>query len=310
MPQNLWNDEDARGLSALEILAYRSRLLAADRSVVNIFGGNTSAKAVETDHLGRPVNVLWVKGSGADMATCTTKDFAGLKLDEVLPLIAREEMSDEEMVAYLTRCQFEPNRPRQSIETLLHAFTPHPHVDHTHPDAIIALACAARGEAAAREVFGDAMVWATYLRPGFALSKHIALLLRQHPQASCVIMGKHGLITWGEDAKQCYLSTLAHIQRAEDALREAERRTFALTQQVNQASEKLTFSLADQTRKAIATAVMPTLRGAVSAQRRSIVLFDDSEDVLRFLNRTIDLGCALTAPRRVGITAAAIALRV
>jgi rhamnose utilization protein RhaD (predicted bifunctional aldolase and dehydrogenase) len=149
MPQNLWNDEDARGLSALEILAYRSRLLAADRSVVNIFGGNTSAKAVETDHLGRPVNVLWVKGSGADMAACTTKDFAGLKLDEVLPLIAREAMSDEEMVAYLTRCQFEPNRPRQSIETLLHAFTPHPHVDHTHPDAIIALACAARGEAAA-----------------------------------------------------------------------------------------------------------------------------------------------------------------
>jgi rhamnose utilization protein RhaD (predicted bifunctional aldolase and dehydrogenase) len=89
LPQNLWNDEDARGLSALEILAYRSRLLAADRSVVNIFGGNTSAKAVETDHLGRPVNVLWVKGSGADMATCATKDFAGLKLDEVLPLIAR-----------------------------------------------------------------------------------------------------------------------------------------------------------------------------------------------------------------------------
>jgi rhamnulose-1-phosphate aldolase/alcohol dehydrogenase len=285
MPQNLWNDEDARGLSALEILAYRSRLLAADRSVVNIFGGNTSAKAVETDHLGRPVNVLWVKGSGADMATCTTKDFAGLKLDEVLPLIAREAMSDEEMVAYLTRCQFEPNRPRQSIETLLHAFTPHPHVDHTHPDAIIALACAARGEAAAREVFGDAMVWATYLRPGFALSKHIALLLRQHPQASCVIMGKHGLITWGEDAKQCYLSTLAHIQRAEDALREAERRIFALTHQVNQAPEQLTFSLADQTRKAIAAAVMPTLRGAVSAQRRSIVLFDDSEDVLRFLAR-------------------------
>jgi rhamnulose-1-phosphate aldolase/alcohol dehydrogenase len=282
MPQNLWNDADARGLSALEILAYRSRLLAADRRVVNIFGGNTSAKAIEIDHLGQSVNVLWVKGSGADMANCTPRDFAGLKLDEVLPLIAREAMSDEEMVAYLSLCQFEPSRPRQSIEALLHAFTPHPHVDHTHPDAIIALACAARGEAAAREVFGEAMVWAPYLRPGFALSKRIALLLRQHPQATCVIMGKHGLITWGEDAKQCYLSTLAHIQRAEDALREAERRVFALTQ-VNQALDA--FNLTDQRRKGIAAAVMPTLRGAVSAQRRSIVLFDDSEDMLRFLAR-------------------------
>jgi len=284
MPQNLWNDEDARGLSALEILAYRSRLLAADRSVVNIFGGNTSAKAVEVDHLGRPVSVLWVKGSGADMAACTTKDFAGLKLDEVLPLMAREAMSDEEMVAYLSRCQFEPNRPRQSIETLLHAFTPHPHVDHTHPDAIIALACAARGEAAARDVFSDAMVWVPYLRPGFALSKQIALLLRQYPQATCVIMGKHGLITWGEDAKQCYLNTLAHIQRAEDALREAARRVF-VSLPADQAPEKLTFNFTKQTREAVAAAVMPTLRGAVSAQRRAIVLFDDGEDVLRFLAR-------------------------
>jgi rhamnulose-1-phosphate aldolase/alcohol dehydrogenase len=284
MPKNLWNDAEAQGLSALEILAYRSRLLAADRSIVNIFGGNTSAKAVECDHLGRSVNVLWVKGSGADMATCTTKDFAGLKLDEVLPLMARETMSDEEMVAYLTRCQFEPNRPRQSIETLLHAFTPYPHVDHTHPDAIIALACAARGEAAARDVFGDTMVWVPYLRPGFALSKQIALLLRQHPQATCVIMGKHGLLTWGNDAKQCYLNTLAHIQRAEDALREAERRVFALSR-VNQTLEKITFNLTERTREAVAAAVMPTLRGAVSAQRKAIVLFDDSEEVLRFLAR-------------------------
>ncbi|MDW8292777.1 MAG: class II aldolase/adducin family protein, partial [Anaerolineae bacterium] len=214
MPQNLWNDRDAEGLSPLGLLAYRSRLLGADRSVVNIFGGNTSVKSVERDHLGRAVNVLWVKGSGSDLATCTEKDFAGLKLDEVLPLMAREAMSDEEMIAYLARCQFEPNRPRQSIETLLHAFTPHAHVDHTHPDAIIALACAARGEAAAREVFGEAMIWAPYMRPGFALSKYIAERLREHPEATCVIMGKHGLITWGEDAKQCYLNTIAHVQRA------------------------------------------------------------------------------------------------
>jgi len=284
MPRNLWNDDEARGLSALDLLAYRSRLLAADRSVVNVFGGNTSAKAVETDHLGRAVNVLWVKGSGADMANCTGKDFAGLKLDEVLPLMQRDEMSDEEMVTYLTRCQFEPNRPRQSIETLLHAFTPHAHVDHTHPDAIIALACAERGEAAAREVFGDGMVWAPYIRPGFALSKRIGALLRAHAQANCVIMGKHGLITWGEDAKSSYLSAIAHIQRAEDALREAEKRVFGLFR-VNEAPERLPLNIAKHRREAVAAAVMPVLRGAVTAHRKAIVTFDDSEDVLRFLAR-------------------------
>ncbi|PJF46659.1 MAG: bifunctional rhamnulose-1-phosphate aldolase/short-chain dehydrogenase, partial [Chloroflexi bacterium] len=284
MPKNLWNDHDAAGLSPLDLLAYRSRLLAADRSVVNVFGGNTSVKSVERDHLGREVNVLWVKGSGADMATCTGKDFAGLKLDEVLPLMAREAMSDEEMVAYLTRCQFEPNRPRQSIETLLHAFTPHPHVDHTHPDAIIALACAERGEAAAREVFGAHMIWVPYMRPGFALSKHIAQAVREQPEATCVIMGKHGLITWGEDAKHSYANTIAHIQRAEDALREAEKRVFGLAQ-VNRALEQLTASAGKHTRAAIAAAVMPTLRGAVTAQRKAIVTFDDSEEVLRFLTR-------------------------
>ncbi|MDW8054417.1 MAG: bifunctional aldolase/short-chain dehydrogenase [Anaerolineae bacterium] len=278
MPQNLWNDRDAKGLSPLGLLVYRSRLLGADRSVVNIFGGNTSVKSVERDHLGRAVNVLWVKGSGSDLATCTEKDFAGLKLDEVLPLMAREAMSDEEMIAYLARCQFEPNRPRQSIETLLHAFTPHAHVDHTHPDAIIALACAARGEAAAREVFGEAMIWAPYMRPGFALSKYIAERLREHPEATCVIMGKHGLITWGEDAKQCYLNTIAHVQRAEEALREAERRVFVAV------SPAVPAFTAEQ-RAAIAAAVMPTLRGAVSMKRRGIVLFDDSEAVLQFLAR-------------------------
>lgn len=278
MPQNLWNDQEALGLNPLGLLVYRSRLLGADRSVVNIFGGNTSVKSVERDHLGRAVNVLWVKGSGSDLATCTEKDFAGLKLDEVLPLMARDAMSDEEMIAYLARCQFEPNRPRQSIETLLHAFTPHAHVDHTHPDAIIALACAARGEAAAREVFGETMIWAPYMRPGFALSKYIAERLREHPEATCVIMGKHGLITWGEDAKQCYLNTLAHIQRAEEALREAERRVFVA---VSPHAPQLT----PQQRAEVAAAVMPTLRGAVSAQRRQIVLFDDGEDVLQFLAR-------------------------
>ncbi len=283
MPKNLWNDNDAAGLNPLDLLAYRSRLLAADRSVVNIFGGNTSVKASEKDHAGRDVNVLWVKGSGSDLANCTGKDFAGLKLDEVLPLLDRPAMTDEEMVAYLGRCQFEPNRPRQSIETLLHAFTPHPHVDHTHPDAIIALACAARGEAAAREVFGDKMVWAPYIRPGFDLSKQIGMSLREHPEATCVVMGKHGLITWGNDAKSSYATAIAHIQQAEDALDEAGKRVFASVALTPALSHPST--MAQGEREKAVSAIMPTLRGAVTSQRKGVVLFDDSDDVLEFLGR-------------------------
>ena len=278
MPKHLWSDDDARGLSALDALAYRSRLLASDRTVINIYGGNTSVKAVEQDHLGREVNVLWVKGSGNDLANATAKDFAGLKLDEVLPLMARATMSDEEMVAYLNRCTFEPNRPRQSIETLLHAFTPHPHVDHTHPDAIIALACAARGEAAAREVFGESMAWVDYIRPGFDLSKQIGLAVRDNPNASCVVMGKHGLVTWGPDGATSYANAIAAIQKAEDALEAAQKRIFTGVDVPPKPDEQ---------RKELAAQLMPLLRGLISNKRKQVVLFDDGPSVLKFVGTSV-----------------------
>lgn len=280
MPKNLWNDADANGLSELNILAYRSRLLAADRSVCNIYGGNTSVKSLERDHVGRDTRVLWVKGSGNDLATATSKDFAGLRLDEMTPLMQRADMSDEEMVAYLSRCIHEPNRPRQSIETLLHAFTPATHVDHTHPDAIIALACAKRGIDAAREVFGDDMVWVDYIRPGFLLSKQIGELLRANPQAKLVVMGKHGLITWAEDARTCYNTTIATIQRAETALSEANKRSFGILP----ASRTVEQDTTSAHRSAIAAQVLPTLRGAISNSRKNVLVFDDADDVLGFVN--------------------------
>jgi len=122
--ENLWDADKAEGLSELEALAYRSNLLGADRSVANYGGGNTSTKAKDRDHLGREVDVLWVKGSGSDLATIRADQFTGLKLDEVLPLMEKDSMSDEEMVAYLASCQLRPDMPRGSIETLLHAFVP------------------------------------------------------------------------------------------------------------------------------------------------------------------------------------------
>jgi rhamnose utilization protein RhaD (predicted bifunctional aldolase and dehydrogenase) len=165
MPQNLWNDAEAAALPDLDGLVYRSNLLGRDRAVVNIYGGNTSAKMILSDHVGRSVRVMAVKASGSDVLNIKQNGFALLKLDEIDPLFERDAMTDEEMVAYLERCVFEPGRPRQSIETLLHAFVPFPHVDHTHPDAVIAIACAPDGEAEARRVYGERMAYVPYIRP-------------------------------------------------------------------------------------------------------------------------------------------------
>ncbi|MBZ0302647.1 MAG: class II aldolase/adducin family protein, partial [Anaerolineae bacterium] len=164
MPQNLWNDQDAAKLPDLEGLVYRSNLLGQDRAVVNIYGGNTSTKLLLTDHLGREVEVLAVKASGSDVATIQERQFALLRMDEIEPLYARESMTDEDMVAYLERTWFEPGRPRQSIETLLHAFVPHKHVDHTHPDAVISLMCVEHAEEEARKVYGDRVAYVPYIR--------------------------------------------------------------------------------------------------------------------------------------------------
>src|ERR1700676_5048825 len=200
--------------TTLAQLVARSRQLGADRSVCNWGGGNTSAKSEEIDFRGRPARVLWVKGSGSDLATVTEASFTGLFLDDVLPLLERERMSDSEMVNYLAHCFSEPVRPRPSIETLLHGFLPFLHVDHTHADATNYFACAEGGEAQARDCFGDELIWIPYRRPGFGLAREVALAVRANPHAKLVILAKHGLITWGESDEDCYASTLATIARA------------------------------------------------------------------------------------------------
>ncbi|MGI8747797.1 MAG: class II aldolase/adducin family protein, partial [Deinococcus sp.] len=223
--ENRWDDAQAPSGDGLAALAYRSRLLGSDRTLVNIYGGNTSTKSVEKDHLGRDVTVLWVKGSGSDIASISEAGFAGLKLDEVLPLSKRPSMSDEEMTRYLDRTAFETGRPRQSIETLLHAFVPARHVDHTHPDAIIAVACTPDGQGVMREIYGERAAWVDYIRPGFTLSQQIGAAVRDNPRLECVVMGKHGLVTWGDTASECYQTTLRIIGEAQaylDAHREAQ----------------------------------------------------------------------------------------
>lgn len=275
-PTNLWNDSDAPAGDGLASLTYRSRLLGSDRTLVNIYGGNTSTKGDETDHLGRPCTVLWVKGSGSDIASITDKGFAGLKLDEVLPLFDRPSMSDEEMIAYLDRTAFETGRPRQSIETLLHAFVPAKHVDHTHPDAIIAVACSPNGPDVMREIYGDRAAWVDYIRPGFTLSQQIGAAVRENPQIECVVMGKHGLVTWGPDSKTCYHNTLRIIGEAQaylDAHRQGQPYGGAVVK-----------TMADDERDDLLGQVLPVLRGAASAEKKSILLVDTSPEVMEFVN--------------------------
>src|SRR5215212_2071519 len=190
--ENLWNPEEAEGLSPLESLAYRSNLLGSDRSVANYGGGNTSSKATERDHVGREIEVLWVKGSGGDLADIKAEGFTGLKLEEISPLMERDEMSDEEMVAYLSRCQLDPAMPRSSIETLLHAFVPYPHVDHTHADATNMICAAENGEELPRECFGGEARPARQARPG-DVGRLLRGGLQQHDkyhQPRCGVRGR------------------------------------------------------------------------------------------------------------------------
>jgi len=274
--ENRFDPARVEGAGELEALVYRSNLLASDRSVVNFGGGNTSVKVRQADHTGRETMVLWVKGSGTDLATIDAAGFAGLRFDEILPLTEREAMSDEEMVAYLARCQLDPGMPRPSIETLLHAFVPHAHVDHTHPDAIGAIVGAVEGERLAEECFGADAVWVPYIRPGFALSKLVAEAVAANPEAKMVLLAKHGLVTWGATAAESYAATLDAINRA-SAFVEAERTGGEPFGGAKRAA------LDDEGRVALLGEVLPALRGALGIDGPRILQIDTSDEVLEFV---------------------------
>ncbi|MDQ0338693.1 rhamnulose-1-phosphate aldolase/alcohol dehydrogenase [Caldalkalibacillus uzonensis] len=277
MVKNMWDKEKAAGLTGLEELVYRSNLLGIDRSVANWGGGNTSMKTTELDFRRREIEVMWVKGSGSDLATMKANNFTGLRLEDIRPLLERDEMSDEEMVAYLSHCMIDSTHPRASIETLLHAFLPFKHVDHTHPDAIISICCADNGKAIAEEIFGDRFVWVPYVRPGFTLSKMIAEGVKNNSKAELVLMEKHGLVTWGETAEECYHNTISIIQEAERYIesRVDEERLFGGAKYQ---------ALPTEERRAVLAEILPVIRGEVSGQKKAIVTFDDAENVLQFVN--------------------------
>ncbi|HWI08383.1 MAG TPA: class II aldolase/adducin family protein, partial [Solirubrobacteraceae bacterium] len=212
--EDRWPDAAAVPGDALGQVVLASHLLGANRAVANFGGGNTSAKGRAVDHVGREVDVMWVKGSGSDLATMGPEHFTPLRMDEMLPLLERDEMSDEEMVAHLARCQVDPAAPRSSIETLLHAFVPAPHVHHTHPDGINVIAGTIDGERLIAECFGDEAAWIPYIRPGFTLAKQVGMAVRENPQLKLVVLAKHGLVVWGDSAEEAYRRTIEVINRA------------------------------------------------------------------------------------------------
>jgi rhamnose utilization protein RhaD (predicted bifunctional aldolase and dehydrogenase)/NAD(P)-dependent dehydrogenase (short-subunit alcohol dehydrogenase family) len=283
--QNLWDEGEAAKLAnqPLELLRYRSNLLGADLRITNFGGGNTSSKFALPDPLtGLAVRVLAVKGSGGDLRSMGTSGFAVLYLDKLEQLIARYrgEAHEDEMVAFYSLCAFGENRVAASIDTPLHAFLPFDHVDHLHPDWAIALAASANGHRKLDELnarYGRRIVWVPWQRPGFELGMMLRRAVVEHPGCDGILLGSHGLFTWGATQQECYANSLKTIDQmgefVEEHGRAAKRPLFggaAVTAAVD--------------RELTAAAILPMLRGAVSSNRRVVAHVDSSDEAVTFAN--------------------------
>jgi rhamnose utilization protein RhaD (predicted bifunctional aldolase and dehydrogenase)/NAD(P)-dependent dehydrogenase (short-subunit alcohol dehydrogenase family) len=283
--RNLWDETEAVALTAnpLELLRYRSNLLGADLRITNFGGGNTSSKLTLPDPLtGEPVRVLAVKGSGGDLRSIGASGFAQLYLRKLEQLIARYrgEAHEDEMVAFYPLCAFGENRVAASIDTPLHAFLPFDHVDHLHPDWCIALAASANGERKLAEFnarYARLIVWLPWQRPGFELGMMLRRAVEAHPGCDGVLLGSHGLFTWGDTQHSCYVNSIKTIDQMGEFIEEHAK-----------ASGRPRFGGAAVTssvdRESVAAALLPQLRGAVSSNRRVIAHFDRSDEALMFAN--------------------------
>jgi rhamnulose-1-phosphate aldolase/alcohol dehydrogenase len=275
--ESRWDDARAAGLDPVDLLAYRSNLLGADERIVNRGGGNTSTKHTARDYRGRELAALAIKASGYDLKTAPRAAFPDVALDAVHELRRRAEMSDEDMVDYLAHALLEPSAPRPSIETLLHGFLPWRDVDHVHADAIVSFCMAERGEEITRKVFGGEVVWVPYIRPGFGMAKWCADAVERQPSCRAVFLGKHGLVTWADSAKQSYLNTLEFINRAAEYIEEQARGKTVfggLARPVPGEAEA----------RQAALRLLPELRGRLSRSQRVILRHTPLPEVLEFVN--------------------------
>ncbi|HEY5078730.1 MAG TPA: bifunctional rhamnulose-1-phosphate aldolase/short-chain dehydrogenase [Opitutaceae bacterium] len=287
----LWNDADAKALDAVGRLVYRSNLLGADQRITNTGGGNTSAKIVETDPLsGAAGEVLWVKGSGGDLRTSIRENFASVYQDKLVglqePYSRRRDkglksQAEDDMVRIYSLATFKQNPRTPSIDTPLHAFLPGRHVDHMHPSAIIAIAASARCEQLTREIFGGEMAYVPWMRPGFELGLAIQEIACKNPSTRAIMMGQHGFISWDDDDKACYTLTLDLIERASLYI---QKRYLA------RGGDRAAFGGAKyrplplERRRTAFAAILPWLRGRVSAEKRLIGTIQDDKRILQFVN--------------------------
>jgi rhamnose utilization protein RhaD (predicted bifunctional aldolase and dehydrogenase) len=278
--KDLWSEAEAQKVAGnpLALLRYRSNLLGADLRITNFGGGNTSSKLELPDPFtGRAVRVLAVKGSGGDLGSITEAGFALLYLDrlEQLKGLYGGEAFEDEMVRYYPLSAFGENRVAASIDTPLHAFLPFLHVDHLHPDWAIALAASANGRRKLEEFnkeFDRKIVWIPWQRPGFELSLMIERAVNDNPGVEGLILGGHGLFTWGMTQRDCYLNSIHTIDQMGDFIVKHQSKKGSLFGGVEYASA--------QDRKNLATQILPALRGALSSNRRVIAHYADDEDAL------------------------------
>jgi len=294
----LWDDTLVADMSPLDRLVYRSNILGQDLRITNTGGGNTSSKAMEVDPLtGEQVEVMWVKGSGGDLRTSTRENFSSLYQDKLLaleqiykdaPESGVKTQIEDDMVGMYRHCTYNLNPRASSIDTPLHGFIPFKHVDHMHPNAIIAIAAAENGEEITKELFGEEIIWTEWQRPGFDLGLLMRDVIAANPQAKGIMMGQHGIINWADDDKECYELTLSLIEKAARYIEE-------------RANEKPTFGgariaeLEEGARRKKLVALLPWLRGMVSQDKRLIATVQSDENILRFVNsadaaRLADLG--------------------
>ncbi|MBX3083018.1 MAG: bifunctional rhamnulose-1-phosphate aldolase/short-chain dehydrogenase [Anaerolineae bacterium] len=285
--QYLWDDARAAALDPVERLVYRSNILGADQRITNTGGGNTSGKFSLPDPLtGEAVRVMWVKGSGGDLRTSKKANFASLYMDKLMKLQQIYDKAEvkgvkapieDQMVDMYTHAVYNLNPRATSIDTPLHAFIPFDHVDHTHPNALIAIAACSDGPALMKAIYGDEVAWVNWQRPGFDLGLVLQETIRQQPTLKGIILGGHGLINWANDDKECYELSLTLIEKAARylAAHDKGKATFG-----GQKFEPLSL---DQ-RNTVLDEVLPTLRGMVSQQNRFIGTLQADATILEFVN--------------------------
>jgi rhamnulose-1-phosphate aldolase/alcohol dehydrogenase len=279
----LWDDEKAASMNGDEValLIYRSNLLGADLRLTNYGGGNTSCKTIEKDVLtAKDTEIMWVKGSGGDIGTLKKNGLAALYVDKLRSLknVYRGIEHEDEMVELFNHCIYDLNSKAPSIDTPLHAFLPFKHIDHLHPDAAIAIAAAKDGKKITEELFNGSIGWVEWQRPGFDLGLKLKECLDKDPGIRGIMLGSHGLFTWGDTSYECYVNTLEVVERCADYLEK------------NIGKRKPVFggikheSLAKQNRLKQASMLAPVLRGFCSSQTKMIGHFTDDERVLEFIN--------------------------